>query len=192
MFEDGRGAGAADGADDLLTDARTIVSYTDEDDRHAEVRHVAMEEAGRARATLILYALDSYTPLADPLPNETWSGEGERRLYGNPLSVGDLERLGRSQLAAQVLAASRSGIDVGAWVPEKPGIEALVDYAQQHGADVVLLPSSIADADLLRRLQGVSLGEAARADRRTSIEVLFVTPERTILRPDEVRQEAAR
>jgi nucleotide-binding universal stress UspA family protein len=192
MFDDRRGDPAADRLTQLTTDARTIVSYTHEDDRHREVREVAMNAARRSGAALILYALESYTPLADPLPNDTWSGEGQRRLFGNPLSIGDLEQLGRSQLAAQVLAASQGGVDAGAWIPEKPGIDALVAYAQQHDADLVLLPESIVDADLLERLQGVSVDEAAEADRRRGVEVLFVTPQRAVLHPDEARQEATR
>lgn len=192
MFDEGRGASAADGGTHLTTDARTIVSYANESDRHAEVREVAIDAARRAGASLIFYALDSYSPLADPLPNETWSGEGQRQLYGNPLSVGDLEQLGRSQLAAQVLVASQAGVDAAAWIPEEPGIDALVRYARRHDADLVLLPASIVDADLIERLQGISIDEAAEANRRTDIEVLLVTAEGMVLPPGQARQEAKR
>jgi hypothetical protein len=191
MF-DASGIPAANRLNELASNTQAIVSYTDEDDRHAEVRQVAIDAAQRSGAALILYALDSYTPLADPLPNETWSAEGQRQMYGNPLSVGDLEHLGRSQLAAQVLAAGQAGVDAGAWIPEQPGIDALVGYALEHHAGVVLLPWSIVDADLLRRLQGISADAAAKADRTSGVEVLFVTPQRTIVHADEARQEAAR
>jgi len=167
-----------------------VVSWTRDDDTHREVRELANEIARDHRVPLTLYALDAYTPLADPLPNDTWSAEGAQSEFGDPLSVDDLERLGREQLAGQVLAASRSGVEAGAWIPAKGGVETMVAYALDHGANVVLLPSSIQDAGPLQRLQGVSLGAAAEADTETPVHLLLVAVDGTVTRADRARAEA--
>ena len=84
---------------DALRDAGTIVAYTDEEGRHDYVRRAALEAARRDGARLILYPLEMFSPLSNPLPNE-WSSERERSEFGDPLSVSDLELLGREWLAA--------------------------------------------------------------------------------------------
>ncbi len=167
-----------------------VISYTDDEDRHHEVREFALDLARREHAALVLYALDAYTPLADPIPNETWSAESDEGLYGDPLSVDDLERLGREQLAGQVLAASRAGIQAGAWIPRKGGVEAMVEYALGHDANVVLLPEAIRDAGLLDRLQGVSVEQAAEADAETPVHLLLVATDGTVTRAAQAREEA--
>jgi hypothetical protein len=66
----------------------------------------------------------------------------------------------------------------------------MVAYALDHGANVVLLPSSIQDAGLLQRLQGVSLGAAAEADTETPVHLLLVAADGTVTRADRARAEA--
>jgi hypothetical protein len=167
-----------------------VVSWTRDDDTHREVRELANQIARDHGVPLTLYALEAYTPLADPLPNATWSAEGAQTEFGDPLSVDDLERLGREQLAGQVLAASRSGVETGAWIPDKGGVEAMVAYALAHDANVVLLPSAIQEAGLLQRLGGVSLGAAAEADSETSVHMLLVAADGTVIRADQAGAEA--
>jgi hypothetical protein len=167
-----------------------VVSWTHDEDTHREVRELAQQIAHDRGVPLTLYALDAYTPLADPVPNETWSAEGAQSEFGDPLSVDDLERLGREQLAGQVLAASRSGVEAGAWIPTKGGVEAMVAYAVGHHANVVLLPNAIREAGLLQRIQGVSLEAAAEADAETSVHMLLVAADGTVSRADQAGAEA--
>ena len=68
---------------DVLRDAAVIVTYTDEQGRHDEVRTAALDAARRAGAQLILYPLELYSPLSNPLPTE-WSAEGDRASYARP------------------------------------------------------------------------------------------------------------
>ena len=153
---------------DALRDAGTIVAYTDEEGRHDYVRRAALEAARREGARLILYPLEMFSPLANPLPNE-WSSERERSEFGDPLSVSDLELLGREWLAAQVLEATRSGV------------QAMVDYARDHDASAVLLPREALDeANPIDHLLGRDAGSAEQADRERDISVLLVDRSGTI------------
>lgn len=157
-----------------LRDAGTIVAYTDEEGRHDYVRRAALDAARRDGARLILYPLEMFSPLSNPLPNE-WSAEQERAEYGDPLSVADLELLGREWLAAQVLEATRSGVEAGAGLPEQGGVQAMVDYARAHDASAVLLPrDALDDAGLVDHLIGRDRASAEKADQARDVSVLLV------------------
>jgi len=164
-------------ASDVLRGADVIVAYTDEEQRHDEVRRAALDAARVSGARLIFYPLDLYSALSNPLPNE-WSAEGDRATFADPLSVADLELLGQEWLAAQVLDATRAGIDAGASLPESRGIEAMVGYARRHGAGAVLLPqTAVSDADLGDSLLGRDADAAAEADQQADeVAVLLVGP----------------
>lgn len=175
---------------DVLRDAAVIVTYTDEQGRHDEVRTAALDAARRAGAQLILYPLELYSPLSNPLPTE-WSAEGDRASYGDPLSVEDLELLGQEWLAAQVLDATRSGVDAGAGLPESRGVGAMVEYAREHRAAAVLLPrEALADAGPLERLLGRDTKDAVEAERKEHVAVLLVDPSGAISHSSQ--EEAAR
>jgi hypothetical protein len=163
---------------DALRGAEAIVVYTNEKGEHDYVRRAALEAAQRDGLRLILYPLESYEPLSNPLPDETWSGEGAREQYGDPLSVADLEMLGQEWLAAQVVEATRAGIDAGATLPRDPGVEPMVDYARSHGARAVLLPrEALADAGPIDQLLGQDTDTAARAEETGRLSVLLVDPD---------------
>ena len=133
-----------------------------------------MDVAQRTGARLILYALDDYTPLADPLPT-AWSGDQEPGEFSDPLTADDLEMVGHPALAEQVAEARGLGISVGGWLPREGGVDAMVDYARDHGAEVVLLPDDLPDRGLLDRLVGATEDEAAEQDR-PELAVLLVAP----------------
>lgn len=165
---------------DALRGAGTIVAYTDEKGRHDYVRHAALDAARTDGARLILYPLDQYSPLSNPLPTQ-WSSERERAEYGDPLSVADLELLGQEWLAAQVLEATRAGVEAGAGLPEDAGVQAMVDYARAHDASAVLLPrEAIIDTGPIDHILGKDSGSAATADRGQDVAVLLVDPSGSI------------
>ncbi len=150
------------------------MAYADEEGRAAHVGRTAMDVAQSTGSRLILYALDEYTPLADPLPT-AWSGDREPDEFSDPLTTRDLELLGHAALAEQVAEAQRVGISVGGWVPREGGVDAMVDYAREHAADVVLLPDDLPDRGVLDRLVGATVDEAAEQDR-PELAVLLVEP----------------
>jgi hypothetical protein len=73
---------------------RCIIAFTSEDEKYAAVRHAAISLARQNSARLILYDIAAGSIFTDPLPNE-WGSEGERELFGNPLTPDDLERAGQ-------------------------------------------------------------------------------------------------
>jgi nucleotide-binding universal stress UspA family protein len=168
-----------------LQNARTIVAYTDDDGRYRHVRDAAFDVARDSGGRVILYALDEYSPVSDPVPNE-WSSDRLEGQFGDPLTVHDLERLGREALAAQVLEATTQGIDAGVALPSEGGVDKMVEYAQRHDADVVLLPLEMEqDTGLLDRLVGRTRDEAIESDVENTVAVLFVGADGTIERARE-------
>ncbi|MGH2380645.1 MAG: hypothetical protein ACRDG7_05425 [Candidatus Limnocylindria bacterium] len=147
------------------------MAYVDRNRRAVHVR-TAMDVGRRIGARLIFYALDDYTPLADPLP-AAWSGDQEPGEFSDPLTADDLEMLGHPALAEQVAEAHGLGISAGGWLPREGGVDAMVDYAREHGAEVVLLPDDLPDRGLVDRLVGATEHEAAEQDRR-ELAVLLV------------------
>ncbi len=157
-----------------LERAGLIVAYTDGKGRAAHVGRTATDVAQRTGARLILYALDDYMPLADPLPT-AWSGDQEPGEFSDPLTTDDLEMLGHPALAEQVAEAHGLGIGAGGWLPRAGGVDAMVDYAREHGAEVVLLPDDLPDRGLLDRLVGATEEKAVEQDR-PGLAVLLVEP----------------
>ena len=128
----------------------TIIALTSEDDRHLRVLDRAAAVANETGATVILFDLDAdLGPLESPLPTE-WSGEGEEEQFGRRLDPNDLEAAGQAALADRVRALRAAGVKAFAWLPGKADPDALVDYATEQRADVVLL--STEDAEFMNRL----------------------------------------
>jgi hypothetical protein len=166
-------------AREWLVGARTIVAVTDDEGRHPTARNLAVESARSSGARVLLYDLEAASPLASPRPTE-WSSEGEPELYPDPLGVPELERLGHSQLAQQVADAAADGVEAAAWLPDRLGMNALLDYARRHRADVVLIPDELVGDDLLDRLLGKSVADAAEAERAASVPVLLVAADGSV------------
>lgn len=118
----------------------TIIAVTTEDDRFADARHAAVEQARKEGATLVLYDVDAGgDPLESPLPTK-WSAEGTDRRVGDRLAPNELEAAGRGAIARQVLAAREQGVDAWGWLPADASPEALRDYAEQQPNATVIDP----------------------------------------------------
>jgi nucleotide-binding universal stress UspA family protein len=179
-----------DDARAVLDRARTIVAYTDDDGRYRHVRNTALEAAARSGGgRVILYALDEYSPLTDPVPNE-WASDRPDQQFSDPLGVHDLERLGREALAAQLREAGGGKVEVGAALPRHGGVDAMVDYAEQHGAEVVLLPVELEeDTGFIDRLVGRTEDKAAEVDAERRPVVLFVGADGQLQRAAEEKDD---
>ncbi len=128
---------------------RTFVVGTDETGRHDASVATALDRAEREHARVILYDVSAAgSTFTDPIPN-VWAGEGEREQYEHPLDPVALEKLGRHALALQVIRARERGLEAYGWLPHKPSGKALVEYAEEQHADLVLLPSGLDDAELV-------------------------------------------
>jgi hypothetical protein len=145
--------------DQAVAGTRLLVAYTGEGDDLAYVTRTALGLAGEYGAKVILYDRDAASALSDPWPNQ-WGSQGEGAEFGDPLSAEELVKLGREPLARQVATAREDGVDAWAWLPEKHGTDALVDYARHHAADVILLPEDLDEPGLAERLMGETVEKA--------------------------------
>jgi nucleotide-binding universal stress UspA family protein len=144
--------------DDAVVSARLVVAYVSEDEQLDHVRDAAVE-IGRRGAKVILYNRDSASAFSDPMPNQ-WGSQAEGAQFSDPLSDQQLVKLGREPFARKVAAARESGVDAWGWLASDHGTDALVAYARQHGADLILLPADLEDPGLGERLKGETV-EAA-------------------------------
>ena len=155
--------------------ARLLVAYTGEGDDLAHVTRTALRLAAEYGARVVLYDRDAASAFADPLPNQ-WGSQGEGDKFGDPLSDEELVKLGREPLARQVATAREDGVDAWAWLPERHGTDALVDYAREHGAELIVLPEDLDEPGLAERLLGETVDKAVDAAQESGdgIAVLLV------------------
>ena len=143
-----------------MTDIRTVIAVTGEDDRYAPVRGAAVDRARSEHATLILYDLDaSESPLESPLPTG-WSADGTDEDIGDRLGPEELEAAGRAPIAEQVREARGKGIDAWGWLPSDPGREGLIAYAARQPGAHILVPQGEDDLDLSDMPDAETVGAA--------------------------------
>jgi hypothetical protein len=125
--------------------SRCIVACTDASGRFDAVREVAVRQAAEhAGSRVIFYDVTNDGTFSDPRPN-FWAGEGEAEMYDQPLDPIKIEKLGRHDLAVQVMRAREAGVDAYGWLPNEAGGKGLLAYADRVGADLVLLPATDED-----------------------------------------------
>jgi hypothetical protein len=165
-------------ADDVTARARLVVAFVGEDDELDHVADAATAIARDSGARVILYDRDSASAFSDPIPNE-WASQEEGAQFGDPLSDQDLVKLGREPFARKVAAARQAGVDAWGWLASDHGTDKAVEYAREHGADVVLLPEGLQDAGLTDRLKGETVEAAVEQAEETPRElaVLLVGPD---------------
>lgn len=126
---------------------QTIILAVVSEEGSDAVRRRAIALARERGAGLILYDADSGERLLeDPLPNQ-WSGHGQEELFGERLSVNDLETAGRAPLARQVREAEQAGVEAWGWLPSDQKADTLRDYASRHGASTVVIAADSKVAD---------------------------------------------
>ena len=131
-----------------MTEIRTVIAVTGEDDRFGPVRRAAVDRARFEHATLVLYDLDaSESPLESPLPTE-WSAEGTEDEVGDRLGPEELDAAGRAAIAEQVREARADGVDAWGWLPNKADREELIAYASRQPGAHVMVPSGDAELSL--------------------------------------------
>jgi hypothetical protein len=133
------------------TTAPAVLAVTGDDDRYRRSRDEAVRIAAGQGSRLILYDWDAATILGDPLPS-IWSGEGTDEATPSELDEGALEAAGRAPLAQQVRDAQRAGVDATAWLPSKPGPDAMIEWARDHGATTIVVPEDLGEHGKLERL----------------------------------------
>ena len=149
-----------------MTDIRTVIAVTGEDDRFEPIRRAAIERALADHATLILYDVDAgSSALESPVPTG-WSAEGTEEDVGDRLGPEELEAAGRQAIARQVKDARAKGLDAWGWLPSDAGREALLEYAAREPAARVFAPQDDPDLDLgdLPEAELIQAGTAKTSD----------------------------
>ena len=134
-----------------------IITYTSEDGRFDKIATVAARTAAAAGATLIYYDIDAAGMMGSPHPT-FWSADNETAVARGLLDPKELDTAGRHAVAKCVSTSRATGIDAYGWLPDSPGADALVDFADDQHADLIVIPEELADPNLLDRLRGRSLG----------------------------------
>jgi nucleotide-binding universal stress UspA family protein len=160
---------------DAVAAARLLVAFVSEDAELDHVRDAAVDLARQNRARVILYDRDAASSFSDPLPNQ-WASQAEGAQFGDPLSDQELVKLGREPLARKVAAAREDGVDAWGWLPGEHGTDAMVDYARDRGADLLLLPAELDEPGLGERLKGETVAKAVEeaAETDPGLAVLLV------------------
>lgn len=139
----------------------SVLAWTSGKDEHPGVRTAAIDHGREHGCTLILYAADAPSAIADPAPNR-WGSEGEGRDLGDRLTVDDLEYLGQPAIATQVREAQAGGVTAFGWLPSDHGPQPLVEYAGDQGAHLIFIPDGFDwTDDLAARLGGDSTATGA-------------------------------
>jgi len=131
-----------------MTDIRTVIAVTGEDDRFAAIRRAGIERALAEHATLILYDIDAAgSALESPVPTG-WSADGTEEDVGDRLGPEELAAAGREAISRQVVEARGQGADAWGWLPSDGGRDALIDYASRMPAARILFPEGDSDLQL--------------------------------------------
>ena len=152
---------------DAVAGARLLEAYVSEDDELDHVRDAALELGASSGVRVILYDRDSASAFADPMPNQ-WGSQAEGAQFNDPLSDQELVKLGREPFARKVAAARQAGVDAWGWLASDHGTDALVAYAREHAADLILLPDDLEDPGLGERLKGETVEKAVEEAEETT------------------------
>ena len=153
--------------------ARAVLAVTADDDRYATTRQEATHLAVEQGARLILYDWDAATVLGNPLPS-VWSGEGTDEDTPSELDERDLEAAGRAPLIDQLAEARRAGVAVTAWLPAKPGPDAMVRWAREHGVTTIVVPEDLQAAGELERLAAGTDDPTRAVEDESRVRVVVV------------------
>ena len=139
---------------------RTILLTTDDgrDPAYVEIQEPVLRWAAGQEARVVLYDRAAESYFVDPYPSGPWTADvesGPER--GALLDPQQLEMMGRHYLAEQVRAARGVGVKAGAWLPSRPGVRGMADAVSAVGADIVVLPTSVANPSLFDRVRGNTL-----------------------------------
>ncbi|GAC1658242.1 MAG: hypothetical protein NVS9B1_17710 [Candidatus Dormibacteraceae bacterium] len=144
-----------------------VIACAAEGYRRRHVFAAALAECRTRRARLVLYDIDAASTWVTAIPAR------EDGHYGDPLTAGELRRLGRPELAEQVESAEGMGIAAFGWLPSQASADAMVDYASRHGAAMVMLSKELESPGFVQRLHHLT-AERALAAAGAAIEIRLV------------------
>ncbi len=127
-----------------------IITYIGEDlEKYGPVINAGLEAAKQHGSKLIFYDAEAGGRFGSPTPT-FWSGDRDKETPSE-LAPADLEAAGRMVIGRLVAEARAAGVDAWGWLPDSRGAEALNAYAEEHGADLIILPSDLENVPALEK-----------------------------------------
>lgn len=127
-----------------------IITYIGEDlEKYAPVINAGLEAAKAHGSKLIYYDAEAGGRFGSPTPT-FWSGDRDKETP-NELAPADLDAAGRTVIGALVADARAAGVDAWGWLPDSRGAEALHAYAEEHSADLIILPSDLKNVPAMEK-----------------------------------------
>ena len=175
----------AEARDAARTAKRIVVVTGEKGDAFADARAAAFEVAESSGAEIILYDrsaeshfIDPY--LAGPVAADVRGSHGESLLDEKAA-----ETLGRAYLADQIREALSHDVKAKAWLPLHTGNEGIAECVSRFGADLVILPETVAKGSPLDKLAGVD-GDDESGE--IGAPVLVVTSDGLAPAPDDAKE----
>jgi hypothetical protein len=165
------------GMRDERADQGSVLAYVDEAGTYDHVLRTARTLAKEHETRLILYHSVAAPDEPVRVPE---AGNGEAGRAPEPLSAQDLRRAARPVLASKVEDARDDGIDAWGWLAAEPGVGALMRFAEQAAAEVVVLPAELGDPAVFEQLRGEQLQVALE---RGTVNVVVVDREGRLVGP---------
>jgi nucleotide-binding universal stress UspA family protein len=155
---------------------RTIVAYIGEGRKYWPLIERAIDVAEERQARLIFYDSDAASMFSNPLPT-VWSADGQKEQFDDRLDPEQLEKAGREEVRDHVIHARDRGIDAWGWLPSKRDAKALGEYAQQHGATLVIIPKQLEKSGLGDWLRGRPTAEQIVEESEQPVLEVDLEPE---------------
>jgi hypothetical protein len=152
--------------------ARTsVIAYVGEDEQYGPIFSRAIDAAKAAGAMLIYYDADAASRFASPLPT-WWSSDEEDDDNQERLRPEHLEAAGRQWLADKVREARAAGLTAYGWLPSSRGADQLSEYATNHNAELVIVPSDLEHKGFGDWMKGTPSAE--EVDEKVPVNVIVV------------------
>jgi nucleotide-binding universal stress UspA family protein len=154
----------------------SVIAYIGDGDRYWPLIERAFDVAERRGSPLILYNADAASMFSNPLPT-WWSADGEKEQFGERLDPEQLEKAGYEDLSQRVVSARSRGIDAFGWLPSKRDAHALAEYADNQGADLLVVPSSLDQKGLVDWIKGRPTTDQVAEETDLPLVVVELEPE---------------
>jgi hypothetical protein len=140
-------------------EAPCVIALVAEEGEYDHVLRAGARMALERDAPLVLYDATSASAMSEPVSSPV-SAEGVGEQFGAFLDAEELERLGRPEMAGRIRSLRDEGVDAWGRLASEHGVEALMRFAHDRRAELVVLPAEMDEPGVIDRLRGETLEEA--------------------------------
>jgi hypothetical protein len=142
---------SADGQDKPVINRILTITHSKQSSELLALQSSAVAIALSQGADMLLYEMSAASYLISPYP------EGDKGRWLRPLDAQELTRFGRGEVTSQLNEIKSKGVQVKAILPVTHGFKHLAEWAEKEEVDLIILPSSLVNSNLLNRLRGYNL-----------------------------------